>query len=145
MKGALGMCEFWTNFWMSVVAGVISGGFVSGAFYVLALRGQRRDMALLRNLHRITIQALENAKYIEVTRDSKGNPSGIKFRLDAGPGGFHEMGSKSEMAVQPQVADTGGMRSGGTATVEVVHPPAPPAENPGWLWTQVLVTFAGHP
>ena len=125
------MGEFWTNFWMSVVAGVISGVIVSGAFYVLALRGQKRDMALLRNLHRITIQALENAKYIEVTRDSQGNPIGIKFRLDAGPGGYHEMGSNSEMAVQPQVADTGGMGLGGTAPVKSAHPPVPPAENPG--------------
>ena len=96
------MGEFWTNFWMSVVAGVISGVIVSGAFYVLAIRGQKRDMALLRNLHRITIQALENAKYIEVTRDSQGNPIGIKFRFEAGTGVFPTTGSTSEMAVQPQ-------------------------------------------
>ena len=114
------MSEFWMNFWMSVVAGVISGlisgVIVSEVFYRRSILDQKRDMALLMNLHRITIQALENAKYIEVNRDSHGNPTGIAFRLQAGTGVFSATGRSSEMAVKQHV---------------VAHPPVPPAENPG--------------
>jgi len=87
----------WMNFWMSILAGLISGGVVSAVFYLLSLRGQRRDMANLRNLHRITIQALENAGYIAVNRDSQGQPTGIKFLLNAGTARYSEKGSPSEM------------------------------------------------
>ena len=104
---------------LNVAGGLIAGALTCWYFYRLAGKDLKREADRLRNLNRIIIKALEDGGYIEVNRDSEGNPIGIVYRVQASGG--VTVGGSSQPIVQHHVTGSGGVRLGGSAIVEVTR------------------------
>lgn len=127
-------------FFLSILAGVVSGILTGGIFYWLAGKDLKEKVLKLANLNRIVIQAVENAGFIEVNRDAQGNPIGIVFRVHAESGvqvggsatpsahfqahpsgGGPQIGGSTASSAAYHVQPSGGVQVGGSAPPQVTR------------------------
>ncbi len=106
---------------LNIIVSMVVSALVAAFFYKVALKDHQEDIARLVNFHRMKIQGLENGGFIEVSRDSKVNPTGIIFLFH--PSGGMTAGGSSQPTVQRNVPGSGAMTLGGSAHVEVTRPP----------------------
>jgi len=64
---------------VSIALGILFASFVNWWFYIRASRDLKLETKKLRNLLRIVLQALEDAKMVKLNRDASGEIIGMIF------------------------------------------------------------------
>ena len=67
----------------SIAVGSIVTAYFAHRYYARAAKDMEAESKKLRNLHRISLQAMEDAEMVRLTRDAAGEPIGMVHDLSA--------------------------------------------------------------